>query len=128
MGVEGAGTSCAQEMEEDAAIDIEGVEEQEGETMGPTSIAVDGRKDLEPVTYWLGRSKVTEVDLDKYVVDGLIHSTMHTWCRLQDLWKLLILSPTRLSFSGISLRLVCNSLAKISWAKYCGGLNYRFTI
>jgi hypothetical protein len=56
-------------------------EGEEGETAGPVPAVVKGQPDLTPVTYWIGRSRVTEADLDKYVEQGLLKSTLRGLCR-----------------------------------------------
>lgn len=42
---------------------------------------VKGQLDLTPVTYWIGRSHVSEVKLDKYVEERLLKLTLHGLCR-----------------------------------------------
>jgi hypothetical protein len=80
-GVEGAGPSHIND-EEDTEIDIELVEdEEEGETAGSVPASAKGQLDLEPATYRLGRSKVTEAELDRYLAEGLIHPAMRAHCR-----------------------------------------------
>jgi hypothetical protein len=56
-------------------------EGEEGETLGPLSAIVKGQLDLTPVTYWIGSSHVSEVNLDKYVEEGLLKPTLHGLCR-----------------------------------------------
>jgi hypothetical protein len=74
------GPSCV--VVEETETDVEIVEGgEEGETIGPTPVAHHGQVDLEPATYRLGRSKVTETVLDEYMADGLLHRTMRNWCR-----------------------------------------------
>jgi hypothetical protein len=53
----------------------------EGETPRPIPAAAKGQPDLTLATYRLGRSYVTEVELDKYVTQGLIKPTLHGLCR-----------------------------------------------
>ena len=62
--------------------DVEVVEEGvEGETMGPVPAAFRDKPDLSPVTYRLGRSRVTEAELDKYVEQGILKSSLCGLCR-----------------------------------------------
>lgn len=69
------------EASEETEIDIEIVEDgEDGETAGPRPVTVRGQLDLEPATYRLGLSKVTEADLDQYLADGLLHPTMRSLC------------------------------------------------
>jgi hypothetical protein len=56
------------EANEETDIDVEIVEEgEEGKSAGPVLATVKGLSDLTPTTYRIGRSRVTEADLDKYV-------------------------------------------------------------
>lgn len=61
--------------------DVEIVEEgEEGETVGPVPAAIAGQPDLSPATYPIGHSRVTEKDLDDYVVQGLLKSSLRGLC------------------------------------------------
>ena len=61
---------------------MEIVEEgEEGETAGPVPVAVQGQPDLTPTTYRLGRSCVTEVELNKYVERGILKPSLRGLCR-----------------------------------------------
>jgi len=63
---------------EETDVDVEIVEEgDEGKTTGP----VRGQSDLEPVTYRIGRSGVTEAILDKYLEQGLLKASLRRLCR-----------------------------------------------
>jgi hypothetical protein len=67
---------------EETDADVEIVEEgEEGETPGPIPAAAKGQPVLTLATYRLGRSCVTEAELDKYVTQGLIKPTLHGLCR-----------------------------------------------
>jgi hypothetical protein len=55
-------------------------EGEEGETAGSVPAAVRGQLDLTPVTYQIGRSRVTEADLDNYVEQGLLKASLHGLC------------------------------------------------
>jgi hypothetical protein len=55
-------------------------EGEEGETPGPAPAAVKGKPDLTPATYRLGRSCVTEAELNKYVTQGHIKPTLRELC------------------------------------------------
>jgi hypothetical protein len=58
---------------EEMDADVEIVEEGEkGKTLGLVLTAVKGQPDLSPVTYRIGRLRVTEEELDKYVEQGLL--------------------------------------------------------
>ena len=56
-------------------------EGEEGETTGPVLAAVRGKPDLSPFTYLLGRSRVTEEELDEYVERGILKPLLHGLCR-----------------------------------------------
>ena len=56
-------------------------EGEEGETVGPVPAAVRGQPDLTPVTYCLGRSRVTEAELDKCVERGILKPSLCSLCR-----------------------------------------------
>jgi hypothetical protein len=72
--------SCV-EADEETDIDIEIVEEgEEGKSIGPVPATIKGMSDLTPTTYRIGRSRVIEADLDKYVEHGLIKSTLRGLC------------------------------------------------
>jgi hypothetical protein len=69
------------EIDEETETDVEIVEEgEEGETAGPVPAAMRGQPDLTPVTYRIGRSRVTEAKLDKYVDQGLLKPTLRRLC------------------------------------------------
>ena len=55
-------------------------EGEEGESAGPVPSAVQGQAALTPATYRIGRSLVTEVDLDKYVEQGHLKSSLSGLC------------------------------------------------
>jgi hypothetical protein len=72
--------SCA-EADKETDIDVEIMEEgEEGKSARPVPATIKGLSDLTPTTYQIGRSSVTEVDLDKYVEQGLLKSTLHGLC------------------------------------------------
>ena len=67
---------------EETDADIEIVEEsEEAETAGPAPSSTMGRPDLSPATYRIGRSRVTDDDLDEYVKRGLIKAWLRDLCR-----------------------------------------------
>ena len=43
--------------------------------------AIRGQPDLTPITYQIGHSRVMEVDLDKYVEQGLLKASLCGLCR-----------------------------------------------
>ena len=64
--------SCDKDVEETDA-DVEIVEKgEEGETVGLVPAAVREQPDLTPITYRIGRSRVMDTELDKYVEQGLL--------------------------------------------------------
>lgn len=66
---------------EETEIDVEIVDDsEEDETRGPAPVVVKGQLDLEPATYRIGRSSVSEADLDEYVKEELLKPTLHSWC------------------------------------------------
>ena len=66
---------------EETDVDVEIVDEgEEGETTGPVPAVVKGQSDLEPATYRIGRSSVTEAVLDEYVESGLFKALLHSLC------------------------------------------------
>ena len=63
-------------------VDVEIVEEgKEGETIGLVPAVVKGQSDLEPATYRIGRSSLTEAVLDEYVEKGLLKASLRSLCR-----------------------------------------------
>ena len=70
---------------EETDTDVEIVEEgEEGKMAGLVPAAVVGQPDLTPATYRIGRSCVTEKDLDDYVAQGLLKSSLRGSCRALD--------------------------------------------
>jgi hypothetical protein len=84
MPAHAAGSACGPSRDIDAEetdTDVEIVEEgEEGETPRPAPAIAKGKPDLTPATYRLGRSCVTEAELDKYVTQGLIKPTLRELC------------------------------------------------
>jgi hypothetical protein len=66
------------DMASETNVDVEIVEE--GKTAGPVPSAIKGQSDLEPATYQIGRSIMTEVVLDEYVERGLLKVSLHSLC------------------------------------------------
>jgi len=60
---------------EETDVDVEIVEEcEEGEC--PIPAAIKGQSDLEPTTYRISRSSMTEVVLDEYVEKGPLKTSL----------------------------------------------------
>ena len=67
---------------EETDTDVEIVEQgHEGETPGPVPAVIKGQFNLTLATNRIGRSGITEVELDKYVDQGLLKPTLHGLCR-----------------------------------------------
>ena len=67
---------------EETDTDVEIVEQgHEGETPGLVPAVIKGQLNLTLATYRIGRSRVTEAELDKYVDQGLLKPTLHGLCR-----------------------------------------------
>ena len=76
MASEHPGPSCFDAGEE-TDVDVEIVDEgEEGETTGSEPVAVKGQSDLEPATYRISRSSLTEAVLDEYVEKGLLKASL----------------------------------------------------
>ena len=61
--------------------DVEIMEDgEEGKLLGPVPAAVGGQPDLTPAMYRIGRSHVTEEELDGYVGRGLINALLRDLC------------------------------------------------
>ena len=61
--------------------DMEIVEEgNEAKTASPTSPIAKGCLDLFPATFWIGRSRVMEEDLDEFDEHGLIKASLNSLC------------------------------------------------
>ena len=81
MALEHHGPSCLDAGEE-TDVDVEIVEEgKEGETIGLVPAVVKGKTYLEPATYRIGRSSLTEAVLDEYVEKGLLKASLRSLCR-----------------------------------------------
>ena len=73
------------DISEETDIDVEIVEEgDQGETPGPVLAAIKGQLNLSSATYRIGRSRVTEAELDKYVDQGLLKPALYGLCRAPD--------------------------------------------
>lgn len=67
---------------EGTKVDVEIVEEgEEAETTSPAWYGAKGRPNLFLATYRLGRSRVTEEELDEYIGHGLIKASLCSLCR-----------------------------------------------
>ena len=94
-------------------------EGKEGESAGSVPAAVQGQSDLTPASYRIGQSRVTEVDLDKYVEQGLLKSMLRGLCRAPRQEEVPHPKPYEAVVFVISLRLDSDFRVRILWAKFC---------
>jgi hypothetical protein len=94
------------EVDEETDIDVKIMEEgEEGESTRPVQATVKGQSDLTPMTYRIGRSRVIEADLNKYVEQGLLKSTLRGLCHTSGMKRCSAWSLMKPSFFIISLKL-----------------------
>ena len=105
---------------------VEIVEEgEEGETTGPVSAAVRGQLDLTLITYWIGHSRITEADLDKYVEQGLLKASLRGLCRAPGQEEVPRPEPYEAVVFYEFLNLDCDFPVRTWLAKFCSASIYR---
>jgi hypothetical protein len=122
----GQGPSC-DDSSEGTNTDVETVEEgEEGETAGPVPAAARGQPDLTLVSYRLGRSRVTEAELDKYVKRGILKSSHHGLCRAPGREEVPRPEPYEAVVFRDFFKARLRFPVKILWAKFCSASTCRF--